>query len=184
MSTTEIWKNYRLQLFNYIKRQVHDPHDAKDILQEVFIKAQTRKHEVKDYSRMAGWMFSITRNAIVDHYRKGKKEQHVKENIIEAEIPDQTYNACVGNCLRQLIFTLPEPYREALIKADMENIPQTELASALGITHSGVKSRVQRARKMLRDKLTKLYKIETDCYGNVLVCEDKVPCNCEPDIFE
>lgn len=185
MSTTDIWKNYRLQLFNFIKRQVHDPQDAKDILQDVFIKAQTRHHEVRDYSRMAGWMFSITRNAIADHYRKEKKEQKVKEKAPAlASEPDQTYNLCVSDCLKQLMYTLPAPYRDALIKAEIENIPQTELASALGLSHSGAKSRVQRARKMLREKLTDLYKIETDCYGNVILCEDKKPCSCEPDIFQ
>ena len=82
------------------------------------------------------------------------------------------------------MYTLPAPYRDALIKAEIENIPQTELASALGLSHSGAKSRVQRARKMLREKLTNLYKIETDCYGNIILCEDKKPCSCEPDIFQ
>ena len=185
MSTSDIWDNYRLQLFNYIRRQVQDAHDAKDILQDVFIKAQTRRDEIKDFSRLAGWMFSITRNAIADHYRKIKKDKRITEHATVNEIqPDHSYNNCVATCLQQLMYTLPEPYRDALIKADVENIPQTELASALGLSHSGAKSRVQRARKMLKDKLTDLYKIETDRYGNVIVCEDKVPCACNPDIFQ
>jgi RNA polymerase sigma-70 factor, ECF subfamily len=58
-------------------------------------------------------------------------------------------------------------------------VPQKELAVRLGISYSGVKSRVQRARQMLKEKMEALYHIKTDGYGNVLVCEDRVPCGCE-----
>lgn len=163
---------------------MHDAHVAQDILQDVFIKAQVRKNEIKDMSRLNGWMFSITRNAIIDHYRKSKKDKRAMEThpSLETE-PDHSYNICVAYCLQQLIHTLPGPYRTALIKADIEEVPQTDLAQALGLSHSGAKSRVQRARKMLRKKLKELYLIETDMYGNVIVCKDKVPCDCAPDVF-
>jgi RNA polymerase sigma-70 factor (ECF subfamily) len=184
MSTIEIWKSYRLQLFNYIKRHVNDPHVAKDILQEVFIKADTRKHEIKDISKLGGWMFSITRNTISDYFRKNAKEKRTLDQWSDSDIStDPTYNACVATCLNQLIFTLPQPYQDALIKAEVEGVPQTALAEVLGISHSGAKSRVQRARRMLKEKLFELYTIRTDSYGNVIVCEDKVPCQCPPDIF-
>jgi RNA polymerase sigma-70 factor (ECF subfamily) len=183
MSTIDIWKNYRLQLFNFIKRQVQDPHIAKDILQDVFIKAETRKNEVRDVNRMGGWMFSITRNAIADHFRKNNKEKRLIEQLDTGEIiPEPFYNGCVAQCLHQLIFTLPQPYQDALIKTEIEGIPQTALAEVLGLSHSGAKSRVQRARRMLKEKLMELYTIQTDAYGNILVCEDKVPCKCAPDI--
>jgi RNA polymerase sigma-70 factor, ECF subfamily len=184
MSTVEIWKNYRLQLFNYIKRHVHDPHMAKDILQDVFVKAETRKDEVRNIASMGGWMFSITRNAIADHYRKHTKEKRVIDALGNVECAaDPAYNACVAQCLNQLVFTLPQPYQDALIKTEIEGVSQTQLAEHLGISHSGAKSRVQRARRMLKDKLMELYTIKTDSYGNVIVCEDKAPCKCQPDIF-
>jgi RNA polymerase sigma-70 factor, ECF subfamily len=183
ITTADIWKNYRLQLFNYIKRQVQDPHIAKDILQEVFIKADQRKHEIKQVDKVGGWMFSITRNAIVDFYRKTNKEKKLPGESLEESTADQDYNACVAQCLNQLIYSLPEPYQQALVKAEIEGVPQTALASALGLSHSGAKSRVQRARKMLKEKLMELYTIQTDPYGNIIVCEDKIPCKCNPDIF-
>jgi RNA polymerase sigma-70 factor, ECF subfamily len=184
MSTLEIWDNYRLQLFNYIRRQVSDPHAAKDILQEVFIKAETHRHEIHDLKKLSSWMFAITRNAIIDHYRKDVKLKKLREGTPQDESPDHAYNACVANCLNKLIHTLPEPYRDALLKAEVEGLQQKALATALGISYSGAKSRVQRARKMLRERLMELYTIRTDAYGNIIVCEDKVPCSCPPDIFE
>jgi RNA polymerase sigma-70 factor (ECF subfamily) len=96
---------------------------------------------------------------------------------------DPAYNACVAQCLNQLVYTLPEPYQQALIKAEVEGIPQNKLAEVLGLSNSGAKSRVQRARKMLKEKLMQLYMIETDSYGNVIVCQDKTPCKCTPNIF-
>src|SRR5687768_12597851 len=114
MSTTDIWKTYRLQLFNFIKRKVNDGQIAKDILQDVFIKAETRKHEVKDIKSLGGWMFAITRNAIADHFRKDIREKNVMQQMVSEEIlPDPAYNACVAQCLNQLIYTLPQPYQDA-----------------------------------------------------------------------
>jgi RNA polymerase sigma-70 factor, ECF subfamily len=185
MTTIDIWTNYRLQLFNFIKRQVQDPHVAKDILQDVFIKAETHKHELKDLKRLGSWMFAITRNAIADHFRKNIRQKRLTETIDNAEIiPDHAYNSCVAHCLNQLIDTLPAPYREALLKAEVEGLQQTALAESLGLSYSGAKSRVQRARRMLKEKLMELYTIETDSYGNVIVCEDKVPCKWAPNIFQ
>jgi RNA polymerase sigma-70 factor, ECF subfamily len=183
IATTDIWKNYRLQLFNFIKRQVHDPHLAKDILQDVFIKADQRKHEIKKIDKIGGWMFAITRNAIADFYRKNNREKNLTAESLSEVNTEHDYNACVAHCLNQLVYSLPEPYQQALVKAEIEGLPQTQLASALGLSHSGAKSRVQRARKMLKEKLMELYSIETDPYGNIIVCEDKIPCKCSPDIF-
>jgi RNA polymerase sigma-70 factor, ECF subfamily len=183
INTVDIWRNYRLQLFNYIKRQVRDPHVAKDILQDVFVKADQRKREIKNIASVGGWMFAITRNAIADYYRKMNKEKKLIGQSVEESQAEHDYNACVAYCLNQLIYSLPEPYQQALVKAEIEGVPQTALANALGLSHSGAKSRVQRARAMLKEKLMELYTIQTDPYGNIIVCEDKVPCKCSPDIF-
>jgi RNA polymerase sigma-70 factor, ECF subfamily len=186
MSTLEIWNSYRLQLFNFIRRQVPDRATAKDILQDVFVKAQLRRHEIRDLTKVGAWMFSITRNAISDYYRKNKNVKAIADpaEVIseESHIVD-AYNQCVAFCLNKLIHTLPEQYKQALIKTEIEGIPQTLLSEQLGISFSGAKSRVQRGRKMLKEKLMELYEIKTDAYGNIIVCEDKSPCACTPDIF-
>jgi DNA-directed RNA polymerase specialized sigma subunit, sigma24 homolog len=67
---------------------------------------------------------------------------------------------------------------------EIKNVSQLELAQQLGISYSGLKSRVQRGRQMLKEKMTDLYHIQTDGYGNVIVCEDRVPCGCsKPSII-
>jgi RNA polymerase sigma-70 factor (ECF subfamily) len=81
--------------------------------------------------------------------------------------------------LQQLVLTLPQKYREAFQLSELEDVSQTQLAQQLGISYSGAKSRVQRARQLLRSKMEELLIIKTDPYGNVLVCRDRNPCCCD-----
>jgi len=168
------------QLYDYIKKfvlkQVKNPQDAEDIVQDVFIKAQLKSGQLKDEGKFTAWLFSVTRNSIMDYHRSRKK-------ILEPEALTSTeeyneFNDCVATCLNRYMSALPSPYREALELTEKENLPQKELATRLGISYSGAKSRVQRARQMLKDKINSLSNIKTDGYGNVLVCEDRVPCDC------
>jgi RNA polymerase sigma-70 factor, ECF subfamily len=166
------------ELKNFVYRRVKNVQDSEDIVHDVFVKAQTKREQLKESEKYAAWMYSMTRNSIIDYFR-------LKQRTFDASAIDATpaeynqFNDCVVDCMGQLIITLPSPYREALELADKEHVPQKELATRLGISYSGAKSRVQRARTMLKEKMQALYKIETDGYGNVLVCEDRVPCGCE-----
>ena len=85
---------------------------------------------------------------------------------------------CVISCLGEMLLTLPEKYRQAIELTELQNLSQTHLAEKLNISHSGAKSRVQRARQMLKDKMEAAYHIKMDRYGNVIVCEDRFPCQC------
>lgn len=169
--------NLYSELKKFIYRQVRNKQDAEDIVQDVFIKAQLKGNQLKESEKFTAWMYRITRNSIIDYYRTKKKkvEDHFRENEGEEY---NVFNDCVITCLKELQKTLPAPYRESLELTEGENLSQKELAARLGISYSGAKSRVQRARQMLKDKMTELYKIETDRYGNVMVCEDRVPCGC------
>lgn len=155
---------------------VRDRQDAEDIVQDIFVKIQLQQHQLRNPEKLIGWMYRIAKNAITDHYRLKKKEQ--LGVIVEVEDDRHVFNECVEQCLSTLADTLPSPYKEALELSEKQNISQTALAKHWGISYSGAKSRVQRARQMLKEKLQALYKIETDAYGNVLVCEISEPCGC------
>lgn len=164
------------QLRNFVLKRVANQQDAEDIVQDVFIKAQLKGNQLREEEKFTVWMYALTRNRILDYYRAKKK-------TIEHEGLDQSdeyneFNDCVATCLTKLMSTLPSPYREALELTEKENVPQKDLAVQLGISYSGAKSRVQRARQMLKEKMDVLYKIKTDGYGNVLACEGRIPCGC------
>jgi RNA polymerase sigma-70 factor (ECF subfamily) len=76
-----------------------------------------------------------------------------------------------------LLDTLPEPYRQALRLVEFEGVKQREVASLLELSLSGAKSRVQRARKMLRDTLLKCCRVELDRRGRVVDYEAGEGCD-------
>lgn len=160
----------------YVLNHVRDKQDAEDIVQDIFIKIQLQQHQVRNPEKLIVWMYRIAKNAIIDHYRLKKKEQ--SGMIVEIEDDRQIFNECVEQCLMVLARTLSAPYQEAIELSEKQNISQTELAKRWNISYSGAKSRVQRARQMLKEKLQTLYRIETDGYGNILVCENREPCSC------
>jgi RNA polymerase sigma-70 factor (ECF subfamily) len=161
---------------HYVLNYVRDKQDAEDIVQDIFIKIQLQQHQVRNPEKLIGWMYRIAKNAVIDHFRLKKKEQ--SGILVEIEDDRNIFNECVEQCLNALAGTLPTPYQEALELYEKQNISQTELARRWNISYSGAKSRVQRARQLLKEKLQSLYRIETDAYGNILVCENRELCNC------
>jgi RNA polymerase sigma-70 factor (ECF subfamily) len=169
----------RRELKNFVQRRVQDKALADDIVQDVFVKMYTRIGQLKDSERMTGWMYQITRNAIADHFRS--KSKTISFNDVDWESERHDLNDCVMACLADMLTTLPEKYSQALELAELENLSQVDIAERLQISYSGVKSRVQRARQMLKAKMDEAYVIKTDSYGNVIVCENRGPCKCSCD---
>ena len=164
------------ELKSFVYRRVKNLQDSEDIVHDVFIKAQSKQGQLKESKKLTAWMYTMTRNSIIDYFRL--RQRTIDSLALDAsESEYNQLNDCVLECMRQIMSAMPSPYREAIELADREHIPQKELATRLGISYSGVKSRVQRARTMLKEKMEVLYKIKTDGYGNVLVCEDRA-CGC------
>jgi RNA polymerase sigma-70 factor, ECF subfamily len=170
------WDNLYPRLVAFVYTKVKDKQTAEDIVQDVFIKVHTKSHQVKEVRKIAGWIYQITRHAITDYFRSTSKA--LEPVNVDWETPEQEFNDCVAVCLKALLITLPEKYRMALELTEMENLSQQELAERLQISYPGARSRVQRARKLLREKLDRLYRIETDPYGNIILCENRIPCCC------
>lgn len=171
------FSNFRLQLVDYVNRKVKDKALSEDIVQEVFIKAHARLEQLRDAKKVTSWIYGITKNMIADHFRTKPKSLQVSDLDWESE--QHEFNECAARWLTKLVNTLPEKYRIPLEMTEIQGLSQTELASQLSISYSGAKSRVQRARQMLREKMDELFIIETDAYGNVIICEDRAGC-CNP----
>lgn len=167
---------FQNELKRYVLKRVKDQTLTEDIVQEVFIKVQTKYHQLADHQKVTSWIYQIAQNTITDFYRNKSREALVLD--LDWESDDRSLNACVETCLKDMLQTLPQPYREALELVELEGLSQHALANKLGISYSGAKSRVQRARLMLKEHMDNSYLIKMDNYGNVITCENKVPCNC------
>jgi RNA polymerase sigma-70 factor (ECF subfamily) len=174
------WTQTQKQLIVFIYKRVKDHAVAEDITQEVLIKVFSKMTQLQEPDRLSGWIYQIARNSITDYFRNKSRELSVRD--LDWESDDRSLNACVETCLKDLLQTLPEPYREALELVELGSLSQHALADKLGISYSGAKSRVQRARLMLKEQMDKNYLIRMDSYGNVVECKNKMPCNCTRDI--
>jgi RNA polymerase sigma-70 factor (ECF subfamily) len=165
------------QLRHFIRSRVNDYAEAEDILQDVFLKIHTNIDSLNDESKLERWVYQIARNAIIDRYRSKKPGtgiDEIAETLAEAH-EEETAEQKLLPCVREFVDQLPEPYREALKLVEYEGISQKEFAERVGISVSGAKSRVQRARAMVRELLLQCCHFEFDRYGTVI---DYHPIDC------
>jgi RNA polymerase sigma-70 factor, ECF subfamily len=170
------WGIFQTELRDFVYKRVKDKAVSDDIVQDVFLKVYSNLGKLKDSEKLTAWIYQITRNTITDHFRR--KNKTIDFYDFDEDGDSTNINACVANCLKNLLPTLPEKYRQALELSEINNLSQIQIASKLGISYSGAKSRVQRARLMLRQKMEEVLHVKIDAYGNVIVCEDRNPCCC------
>jgi RNA polymerase sigma-70 factor (ECF subfamily) len=165
--TEQLWVSYSRRLHAFIRRRV--PADAADdILQEVFVRVHRDLCCRSEWAKPEGWIYRITRNLIIDHYRRRRPVAEIPESLAAPEPPAEDAAAPLALSLREMVHALPEPYREALLLTEYEGLSQPELARRAGISVSGAKTRVQRARVRLRDMLLACCHFELDRRGHVI----------------
>jgi RNA polymerase sigma-70 factor (ECF subfamily) len=165
-----IFGTFHTRLRRFILKRVNDEATAGDILQDVFLKIHLRMSTLQDSDRLEAWVYQIARNAIIDHYRRPDRFVPIDE-ILPAPEPEATEPDAAGEIaasMREMAESLPEPYREALLLTEFGGLSQQQLADRLGISLSGAKSRVQRARQKIRDDLLTCCHFEFDRYGRVV----------------
>jgi len=171
-----IYSRLSNQLHRFIAGRVSDAADVDDILQDVFLKIHAKLETLEDETRLESWVYQITRNAIVDFYRSKKPFSPIgdREDLPDS-VDEEAPGSRLASGLREMVDHLPEPYREAILLVEFEGISQKELASRLGLSLSGAKSRVQRGRAHLRDMLNRCCHFEFDRFGAVI---DYHPVSC------
>lgn len=176
----EIWDNFSEELKGFILKKVRDQSIADDILQNVFLKIITHWDKISDAKNMQQYIYGITRNAIVDHFRKTELTTSLdeKSNFFSDEESDLLNATIADCCIRPFVSQLPQKYRQALMKSEFENISQKDLAKQLKISYSGAKSRVQRGKEKLKDLILACCSFPSDKYGNLQSVETG-NCNCD-----
>ncbi|WP_405208033.1 sigma-70 family RNA polymerase sigma factor [Aquimarina sp. LLG6339-5] len=174
MMFNEIWNKHESHLLNFIKTRVSDQCIAEDILQEVSIKLLdniNRKTVIKNYKT---WLFQVCRNTIADYYRKNKKHSELSINNSEIEINSST---CVCDLSEFVIKTyLPEEYSKPLYLSDIKQKSQQEIAQILNLSLTATKSRIQRARKKLKEIISECVDINYNDRGEIFDFQLKKGC--------
>ena len=181
-----VWQDFRRPLLGFIARRVPDRETAEDILQEVMLGIHRHAGDLERSPAVTAWIHQIARNAITDHYRRAAVRRERPAGIeLEPPEPPPSETATaelrseLAACLRPLAERLPGPYREAITITELGGLTQTAAAAQLGLSTSGMKSRVQRARAQLRELLADCCEIELDRRGGISSYRPRrTPCDC------
>jgi RNA polymerase sigma-70 factor, ECF subfamily len=165
----QIWDQYHHRLKAFIRSRVEDDAVAEDLLQETFMRVHRHLCCQSDWNKPVGWFYQIARNLIIDHYRRRRELVELTDTLpAERDLPEDDPEAELALSLTDMIAELPEPYRQALLLTDVQGLSQQELAEQQGLSLSGAKSRVQRARVKLRDLLLQCCHFEFDRRGSIV----------------
>jgi len=171
VNANQILDEMAIPLKSFVAKRISNKQDAEEITQEALLKIYNGLKGLKDNSKLHAWIYRITRNEIIDYYRKNSKAVEIVElydGIDDGSGEDQNSNKEIAGCLSAMIENLPDKYRQAILLTELEHLINKELARQLGISLSGAKSRVQRARRMLKEMLTCCCSLEFDSLGNII----------------
>jgi RNA polymerase sigma-70 factor (ECF subfamily) len=175
-ASSRAWKDLDARLRPFVARRVRSSADVDDVVQDVFLKMQRGLAGLRDDERFGPWVYQVARSAIADHRRSAARHPLAQGEPPEeaAPPPDEEGDGAVERELAlyvaPFIAMLPSPYREALTLTELSGLTQKEAAEMLGVSLSGMKSRVQRGRKQLREALEACCHIALDARGRVVEC--------------
>lgn len=173
------WRDLDAKLRPFVARRVRAEADVDDVVQEVFLRMQRGLAGLRDDERFGPWVYQVARSAIADHQRAAARHPPAPGAPPEEEVlpPEDEDTAAAERELASyvafFVAMLPSPYREALTLTELEGLTQKDAAAMLGISVSGMKSRVQRGRQQLRKALEDCCHIALDARGHVVSCEPR-----------
>jgi RNA polymerase sigma-70 factor (ECF subfamily) len=167
-----VWQDLGARVRRFVGSRVNDPHAADDITQDVMLKVQSNLDSLPPEEKLPAWVMAVARNTVIDHYRARSVRESAGGDVPEEPVSDVADDASASRdlaaCLGRMVEQLPEPYRTALKLADLQGLSQQEIADREGMSLSGAKSRVQRARHQLGEMIRDCCRAEQDARGNVI----------------
>jgi len=162
------------------------------VLQDIYVRIQAGAGKLRDSERFGPWVYQVAHSVIVDHARARARRPVAAGDMTEVDLPAPISDEEEGDAERDLakhmavfVAALPSPYREAITLTELQGMTQKDAADMLGISLSGMKSRVQRGRKQIQELLAACCEIALDPRGHVVSFDRRpdghVPENCCAD---
>ena len=151
----KIYETYSGKVMGYIAARVQRRADAEDLCADVFEKAY-KKIDAYDEKKasMSTWIFTITRNTVIDYFRRNKVMDEPDENIAaEGEIDDELLSQETLSELAVALNKLPEELQDIIVLAYYDGKPLTEIAMMMRLSYGAVKIRHQKALALLKAEM-------------------------------
>lgn len=154
-------------LYNFALRMTGDPDEAKDLVQETYMKAYRFYDKYSQGTNAKAWLFRIMKNSYINRYRKESKEPDkvdydeikdfyatVKGSVVDTnDLQEKIFGNLFEDEVAKALQDLPEEFRTVVILCDIEGYTYEEIADFIEIPIGTVRSRLHRGRKMLRESL-------------------------------
>lgn len=161
------WKDHRAELHSFLTHRSGNPADADDLLQEIFLRVVRQGKAFCGIENPRAWLFQVARHLIFDRYRVARDTVPLPDDLMAETHEEAAAVDRLTLCLPRVLDELPPADRDAIIACDLEGMTQQDFARRHGLTLSAAKSRVQRARQRLRDRLTGACQIRFDAQGQI-----------------
>jgi RNA polymerase sigma-70 factor (ECF subfamily) len=156
----DVARTHGRKIYNYAYRLTGNPHDAKDLVQEVLLRVR-RGLDSYTPGSFDGWLWRITRNAFLDDVRKQKRRPTSPlpddvDRLSGTSSPaadDVLASIRLGEDIQKALLDLPADFREAIVMCDIIGMSYEEIAEAIGSPIGTVRSRIHRGRKLLKERL-------------------------------
>lgn len=160
----QLYRSYRENVYRICLRMVRNPSDAEDLVQETFLRVINKIHTFRGDSQFSTWLYRVTKNVALMQLRKPKfatidfedarDQDEFLESVNRASgAPEAESRATDGVLLEVAIQQLPTGYGKVLVLHDVLGYRHNEISKLTGITANNSKSRLCRARRMLRGVL-------------------------------
>jgi len=162
----EIVRRYKDQLMNFVFRFLNDRSDAEDIVQETFLRVYKNKHAYKRIAKFSTWIYTISGNLAKTELRKRKRRQIFSISNLgfedkDYEVPDLRRRGpedladgtFKDELIQEAIDSLPPKFKEVIILRDIQGFSYEEISQIVDVPIGTVKSRVNRGRLKLQQKL-------------------------------
>jgi len=174
---TELVRRFQGRVTNLVSRVLNDRECADDLAQEVFIRVFVHRRNYRRGARFSTWLFTIAANLAKNEIRRRVRRRNwfsldALQEVLKDSAPQladptegrdvQMEREQLQEAMGRAIATVPEKYRLALVLRDIEGLPYEEIAQVLNIPGGTVRSRINRARSMLKRKLQPLLRRESD----------------------
>jgi RNA polymerase sigma-70 factor (ECF subfamily) len=173
MALKELLNRHEVRLFRLAMRFVHDENDAREILQDVFVTAWRKLPGFEGRSQIGSWLYRVTANASLMFLRaRSRRPTFTFSNILPEEIAAEAANSnheslfgepsrpdehlANGELRREIqnaVEKLPDILRQVFLAREIEGHSTSQAAQSLGVSEQAIKTRLHRARAVLRENI-------------------------------
>lgn len=165
------WRKHAPELRSWLRKNMNQPQDVDDMMQDLFMKALGQGSKFCSIANARAWLFEVARNTMADRLRVRREMVELPDDLA-SEVDDRQAVDQLSACLPRVLAELSRTDREAIDLCDLEGLSQAEYAAKVGLNLSAAKSRLQRARQKMRERMTQACQVKFDGQGHV---QDFVP---------